>query len=104
MADSFTVPESGDTVGTYYQYFRAGTVYGEFDLTPLPGTGISGTSFQSQSWTGTVTVTGGTGIYNGITRVKGKQGVGTMNCTSPDSVHVTCTERIKVVLPTGLTP
>lgn len=104
MADSFTVPDSGDTVGTYYEYFRAGTVYGKFDLTPLPGSGISSSSFQSQSWTGTLTVTGGTGIYKGIAPIKGKKGVGTMKCASPDSVHVTCNETVQVGLPPGFKP
>jgi hypothetical protein len=104
IVDKFTVPDSGDTVGTYYQYFHAGTIYGKFDLTPLPGNGISSTSFQSQAWTGTVTVTGGTGVYKGITRAKGKKGIGTMHCTSPDSVHLTCTENMKVILPAGFKP
>lgn len=104
IADTFTVPDSGDTVGTYYQYFRAGSVYGKFDLTPLPGNGISSSSFQSQSWAGTVTVTGGTGVYKGITHAKGKKGIGTMKCTSPDSVHLTCTQNVKVVLPSGFKP
>jgi hypothetical protein len=43
-----------------------------------------------------VTVNGGTGIYRGIT---GKSG--TMNCTSVDSVHLTCTEAVRVKLPAG---
>jgi hypothetical protein len=96
MEDSFTVPDSGDTVGTYKQYFGAGTIKGAFDLTPNEGAPISGANFASQSWTGTVTVTGGTGTYKGI---KGKKNSGVMNCTSPDSVHLTCTEHVKVVMP-----
>lgn len=97
ISDSFTVPDSGDTVGTYVQYFNAGSIKGAFDLTPDEGAPISDTNFSSQTWTGTVTVTGGTGIYKGI---KGKKGTGTMSCSSPDSVHVTCTEHVKVTMPT----
>ena len=101
IANTFTVPDSGDTVGVFSQYFRAGGIFGKFDLTPLQGTGISPTSFQSQAWTGTVTVTGGTGIYSGITHAKGKKGIGRMHCTSPDSVHLSCTDSVNVVLPAG---
>jgi hypothetical protein len=104
IADSFTVPDSGDTVGTYTEYFRAGTVFGKFDLTPLEGTGISDTGFGTQSWTGTITVRGGTGVYQGIARAQGKKGIGTMNCTSPDSVHLSCTETVKVLLPANFKP
>lgn len=96
VSDSFTVPDSGDTVGTYTQYFHAGTVTGSFDLTPTEAPPISSSDFDSQSWTGTLKVTGGTGIYKGI---KGKKGTGVLNCTSPDSVHLTCTEKVKVTLP-----
>ena len=93
---SFTVPDSGDTVGTYTQYFNAGTIKGAFDWTPTESPPISGTTFSSQAWTGTVTVTGGTGVYKGI---KGTKTAGVMNCSSDDSVHVTCTEKVKVKLP-----
>ncbi len=97
-SDSFTVPDSGDTVGTYTQYFNAGTVKGSFDWTPQESPPITGSNFESQSWTGTVTVTGGTGVYKGI---KGKKNTGVMNCSSDDSVHLTCTEKIKVTMPAG---
>jgi hypothetical protein len=96
-ATSFTVPDSGDTVGTYTQYFSAGSVRGAFDLTPGESAPpASGTAFQSQTWTGTVTVTGGSGVYKGI---KGTKDAGVMNCTSPDSVHLSCTEKVKVTMP-----
>jgi hypothetical protein len=94
MADSFTVPDTGNTVGTFTQYFKAGTVRGSFDIAPAESGPISVQSFESQSWLGTVRVTGGTGVYSAI---KGKRGV--MSCSSPDSVHLTCTEKIRV---TGL--
>lgn len=93
FADTFQVPDSGDTQGVYVEYFNAGTIRGDFDLTPTEGTFGS---FQSQSWTGTISVTGGTGVYRGITASH----PGTMDCTSPDSVHLTCTENITVDMPT----
>jgi hypothetical protein len=101
VQDSFTVPDSGDTVGTYTQYFKTGSVKGAFVLTPTESAPISTTNFDSQSWTGTVTVTGGTGVYTGIKGIKGKKNLGVLNCTSPDSVHITCAEKVKVNLPTG---
>ena len=93
IGDSFTVPDSGDTVGTYTQFFHAGTITGSFDLTPQESSEPSSTTFTSQSWTGTITVKSGTGLFKGIV---GKRNSGTMNCTSDDSVHLTCTEKIKV--------
>jgi hypothetical protein len=91
VATSFTVPDSGDTVGKYVQYFKAGTVTGSFDLTPQESD-FSSTSFSAQSWDGTVNVLSGTGAYQGI---KGKR-VGTMKCTSADSVHLHCVEKAKL--------
>jgi hypothetical protein len=92
VADTFKVPDSGDTVGSYAQYFGTGSIHGKFDLTPAEGSGsLSATSFESESWTGTVTVTGGTGAFKGAAGKKG-----TLNCTSDDTVHLTCTEKIKL--------
>jgi hypothetical protein len=48
--DSFKVPDSGDTVGNYAQYFGGGSVHGK----------------------------------------------GTLKCSSGDSVHLTCTEKLKL--------
>jgi hypothetical protein len=101
IAASFTVPDNGDTVGTYVEYLHAGTVHGAFDLTPAEGQTPSSTNFSSQSWTGTLTVLGGTGVYKGI---KAKKATGTLDCTSVDSVHLTCSEKVKVVLPATFTP
>jgi len=88
--DSFTVPDSGDMVGSYTQYFGAGSIHGTFDLSPQPGV-LSPTTFANEAWTGTVTVTGGTGVY---ARARGKNG--TLTCTSPDTVHLTCVEKLKL--------
>jgi len=89
IATKFNVPDSGDTVGKYTQYFNAGTVKGTFDLTPTESN-FSATTFTAQDWQGTVKVLKGTGVYQGI---KGKK-VGTIACTSVDSVHLHCVEKV----------
>ena len=96
----FTVPDSGDTTGTYTKYFDAGTVSGAFDWSPNEGPPVSSTSFEQQTYTGTFTVTGGTGVYKGI---KGKNNTGVVNCSTNDGVHFSCTETIKVVMPPSTT-
>jgi hypothetical protein len=99
-ADTFTVVDDGDTIGKYVEYFNAGSIHGTFDLTPSEGSGnLTPTSFEAESWTGTITVLGGTGVYKGVKGLKGKKNLGVFNCTSPDSVHLTCTERVRVQLP-----
>ena len=95
-SDAFTVPDSGDTVGSYVDYFHAGSIHGEFDLTPIETTFDPSVNFLSESWQGTWTVTGGTGVYKGITE---KRGTGAISCTSPDTVHLTCSEKIEVNMP-----
>ena len=94
ISDAFTVPDSGDTVGTYVAYLNAGTLRGSFDLTPQEGT-FGGGSFQSQTWTGTVTVTRGTGVYAGDSTSKS----GVMECDSPDSVHLSCDDNFTLNVP-----
>lgn len=89
--DAFKVPDSGDTVGNYIQYFGAGSIRGKFVLTPDQNGDVSSTDFTSESWTGTVTVTAGTGS---LAKASGKAGV--IKCKSGDSVHVTCTEKLKL--------
>ena len=95
--DSFKVPDSGDTVAKYVAYFNGGTFSGTFDLTPGGGEELSDTSFQSESWKGTMTVRRGSGIYKGIALAK--KGKGKLTCTSPDTVHLRCLETISLVLP-----
>lgn len=90
-ATSFAVPLSGDTVGAFTQYLSAGSIKGEFDLVPQED--LSGSFFSSASWIGDLTVTGGTGVYKGI---KSNRNGGTMSCTSDDTVHLVCTEKVKV--------
>lgn len=98
-ASPFMLAADGDTVGTYVEYFGAGSIKGSFDLTPATGQPPSATTFESESFTGTLKVTGGSGIYKGIKGLKGTANLGTFNCTSPDSVHLSCTEKIKVTMP-----
>jgi hypothetical protein len=87
---SFKVPDTGDTVGKYTQYFGDGSVHGSFDLTPQEGTGnLSSTSFASESWVGTVNLTGGTGAF---AKAAGSKGV--LKCVSGDTVHLRCTEKL----------
>jgi hypothetical protein len=92
MKDTFKVPDSGDTLGSYAQYFGGGSIRGKFDLTPSEGNGLlSSTSFESETWMGTVTVVSGTG---NLAKAAGKQGI--LKCTSGDTVHLNCTEKISL--------
>jgi hypothetical protein len=92
IADAFVVPDSGDTEGVFVKYLNTGTIRGHFDLTPDEGTFGD---FQSQGWTGTISVTSGTGAYKGIASPK----AGTIECDSPDSVHLTCKDHFTVSMP-----
>ena len=85
--DSFTVPASGDTVAKYWLYFRTGSVWGTYDLTPFGGTSQN---FLETDWTGTMKVAGGTGAFTGAT------GTGTMACQSMDGIHSACTDKLKL--------
>jgi hypothetical protein len=92
-ADKFTIPISGDFVGTYTQYFPSGSIQGKFDLAPEEAPPVSGTNFTSEAFKGKVTVTGGTGTLKGAKSTK----PGVMTCTSPDTVHMSCKETVKVI-------
>ena len=97
MHTAFNVPDSGDTVGTYVQYFQGGEVSGKFDMTPNESPPISPTGFYSQTWTGTITLDHGTGLYKGY---QSKHGTGVINCSTADSgVHMSCTTRMRVKIP-----
>ena len=96
---SFTVPDSGDTVGSYAQYFSgarfAGSSTRHRRKNPatfrLPGfTELTGT-VGPRAPPVTVTETGGTGT---LAKASGTKGV--LKCTSGDSVHLTCTEKLKL--------
>jgi hypothetical protein len=94
----FNVPDNGDTVGTYTMYLSEGTMSGSFDVSPNEAPPLSDTGFYSQTFTGTVKLARGTGLYQGV---KGQK-VGVMNCSTADSdVHMTCVARLKAVVPPG---
>lgn len=87
--DTFTLQDSGDTTASFKMYFPKGSIQGTYDL--FPGEGSFGASnFSQQDSQGTLTVTGGTGRFRGTT------GAGTLQCTSPDGVHTTCTDRMRL--------
>ena len=88
--DSFAFLTSGDLKGQYKQYFGTGSAHGAFTLTPGDSPPSTSTTFSTESYTGTYTITGGTGAYE---KALGK---GTVSCTTQDSVHLSCTERIKL--------
>jgi hypothetical protein len=90
---SMVLQESGDTTGTWWKYFKTGAVYGTYDLTPGASLPTNPTNFAAGSYTGTLVVTGGTGADKGIT------GTGTSACSTPDSVHFSCTEQLKLLVP-----
>lgn len=94
---TFATDGSGNLSGKYQQYFGAGEVYGAYALTPADSGPPTTTSFTSSSYTGTVTVTGGSGVDKKAT------GKGTLACSSADDLHYTCTEHLKLVLPASTT-
>ncbi len=92
--DTFTLQDSGDTTGTFVQFFGSGTIHGTFDLTPSDDQPPSDTgTFATTNFTGTSKVLGGTGAYRDAT------GAGTLTCTTPDGIHTTCTEKLKLTTP-----
>ncbi|HEY1510053.1 MAG TPA: hypothetical protein VGF93_13670 [Solirubrobacteraceae bacterium] len=94
QANVFKLLDTGDVQGSWWQYYSTGTIHGKFVLTPADtGPPSSTTTFAAVSYSGTATVTGGSGVYK---KAKGK---GTMKCASVDGVHFTCSDTVKVLLP-----
>lgn len=91
--DSFTLLTDGNVQGKYRQYFGTGTLQGTFMLLPADSSPSTSSTFSAQSYTGTYNVTGGTGSYR---KAKGK---GTISCSTPDSVHLSCREKLRVTVP-----
>ncbi len=89
QADSFNVPDSGDVLSHYRLYFRTGTLHGSYDLVPQEGS-FNGSNFSEVDYLGTLTITGGTGAYQGA------KGLGTMTCKTLDGIHTSCTDRLKL--------
>jgi hypothetical protein len=88
--NSFLQDESGNLTGKYQQWFNAGSVYGAYTLTAEDTGPPTTTSFTDASYTGTVTVTNGTGLFKKAT------GTGTLACTTTDLAHYACTEKLKL--------
>jgi len=91
--DSFTSNSGGTVSGSYQQYFNAGTVHGDYTLAPNSTQPPTTTSFTSASYSGTVTIKNGTGLD------KKAVGTGTLTCTTADSLHYTCAEKLRLILP-----
>lgn len=87
-ARKFTVPLNGNAVGSFTQFFPGGVLAGKFKLVPAE-IGF-GENFSAESWTGTFTVTGGSGAFGKMTSAS----PGVMKCSSSDTVHITCTEKV----------
>ncbi len=90
QADALTVLDTGDTNGPYTLYFGTGSIHGRYDLTPAEGLPPTLTTFAATDYTGTLTIIGGTGAYALI------RGTGTLTCASPDDIHLSCTDRLKL--------
>ncbi len=88
--NSFTVDDAGDVSGQYSRYTKNGLIHGTYQLTSQEG---SFGSFTNANYTGTMTVSGGTGAYAAVT------GSGTSTCFSPDGVHLNCHEQWSLTLP-----
>lgn len=88
---TFLQDDSGDLTGKWQQWFNSGSVYGTYALTPEDTGPPTTTSFTSQSYTGTMTLTNGSGVFKKAT------GTATLACTTTDSAHFVCTEKLKLV-------
>jgi hypothetical protein len=95
-ADTFTLAATGDNVAKYWMYFDTGAIHGSYDLTPQEGS-FNDTNFLEVDYLGTLVVKGGTGAFAGVT------GTGTMTCTTLDGIHTSCTDKLKLKLPTTTT-
>ena len=79
---------SGEFNGTFVTYFADGSIRGKFKMTPAEGS--LNLSFSASSYAGKVKVTGGTGAWAGV------KGNGTTKCDSPDSLHYSCVDHLKL--------
>jgi hypothetical protein len=89
QADKFSVPDTGNTLAQYQMYLPTGTIHGKYKLIPQEGS-FNGSNFNEVDTLGTLTITGGTGTYQGA------KGTGTMKCKSLDGIHTTCTDKLKL--------
>ena len=97
--DSFTTDDSGDMVGKWQEWFNTGTLYGTYLLTPSDSQPSDPSNFAAAAYTGTLVVKGGTGtLAKDYTK---RNAAGTMKCSTQDSVHYTCKQFAKLVVPTA---
>jgi hypothetical protein len=98
QALSYATADSGDITGKWQAWFKTGSVFGTFTLTPDDnGPPTSTTTFGAASYTGTFILKDGTGAYAKAT------GTGTLKCATPDAVHFTCKQSGKVITPAPAT-
>lgn len=90
QANGLTVQDTGDTTGPYTLYFGTGSLHGKYDLSPAEGQPPTPTTFLATDYAGTLTIVGGTGGYAHA------KGTGTLLCSSPDGIHLSCTEKLKL--------
>jgi hypothetical protein len=85
----FSVASSGDIVGTMTIYNGTGSLKGSVDLSEGSSTPPTAYTFGTAALAGTFKVKSGTGSWAGAT------GKGTFACATPDSIHYTCTLKLK---------
>jgi hypothetical protein len=86
QADTFTVADSGNTVARYALFFPTGAIHGSYVLTPQE----TAFNFLEVDYTGTITIKGGTGAFQGMS------GTGKMTCVTLDGIHTTCRLKLKL--------
>lgn len=89
QSDTFTIPDSGDTVAKFVLYFREGSIHGTYDLSPQE----TSLNFLETDYKGTLKVAGGTGAF------KGFKGTGTSTCKTLDGIHTSCKDHLKLKAP-----
>jgi hypothetical protein len=92
VSDTYTTATSGNVTAKYTTWFKGGTLGGQFKLIPTGGgqPSAGNNTFGAQSYTGSATVTGGSGSWKTAT------GKATLTCSTADGVHLSCTESLKV--------
>ena len=86
---TFSTDDAGNLSGKIQHWFRGGTLYGTYTLAPNSASGPpTATSFGAASYTGAVKLSNAQGLLKGTTAT------GTLNCTTPDSAHFNCTEKL----------
>jgi hypothetical protein len=90
----FTVADSGDIVGNMTGYFATGSVTGAVDLTESSSALPTPYEFGNADLTGTFKVKSGTGTDKGVTGQST-----TFTCSTTDSVHYSCTLKVKLTFP-----